>query len=79
MGAWRQDGLADSYVGRNVTLTSAGLRPKSDCSGKSQKQLYSNLQTRPLIREGATKLQTCICLKEISRRKQTLVNSPRLG
>jgi hypothetical protein len=20
MGAWRQDGLADSYVGRNVTL-----------------------------------------------------------
>jgi hypothetical protein len=21
MGAWRQDGLADSYVGRNVTLT----------------------------------------------------------
>jgi hypothetical protein len=21
MGAWHQDGLADSYVGRNVTLT----------------------------------------------------------
>jgi hypothetical protein len=21
MGAWRQDGLADSYVGHNVTLT----------------------------------------------------------
>jgi hypothetical protein len=21
MGAWRQDGLADTYVGRNVTLT----------------------------------------------------------
>jgi hypothetical protein len=34
---------------------SAGLRPKSDCSGKTQKQLYSKLQTRPLVREGATK------------------------
>jgi hypothetical protein len=30
-------------------LSSAGLRPKSDCSGKAQKQLYSNLQTRPLV------------------------------
>jgi hypothetical protein len=37
-------------------LSSAGLRPKSDCSGKAQKQLYSNLQTRPLVREGATNL-----------------------
>jgi hypothetical protein len=45
-------------------LSSAGLRPKSDCSGKAQKQLYSNLQTRPLVREGATKLQTRNCLKE---------------
>jgi hypothetical protein len=36
---------------------SSGLRPKSDCSGKAQKLLYSKLQTRPLVREGATKLQ----------------------
>jgi hypothetical protein len=32
--------------------------------------LYSNLQTRPLVREGATKLQTRNCLKEISWRKK---------
>jgi hypothetical protein len=49
-------------------MSSAGLRPKSDCSSKAQKQLYSNLQTRPLIREGATKLQTR--LKEISRERK---------
>jgi hypothetical protein len=36
-------------------VSSAGLRPKSDCSGKAQKQLYSKLQTHPLVREGATK------------------------
>jgi hypothetical protein len=64
---------------QNKAVSSAGLRPKSDCSGKVQKQLYSNLQTRPLVREGATKLQTCNGLNEISRRKQTLVNCPRLG
>jgi hypothetical protein len=52
-----------------MAVSSAGLRPKSDCSGKAQKQLYSNLQTRPLVREGATNLQTRKCLKEISRRK----------
>jgi hypothetical protein len=27
----------------NIATSSAGLRPKSDCSGKAQKQLYSNL------------------------------------
>jgi hypothetical protein len=54
----------------NKVVSSAGLRPKSDCSGKAQKQLYSNLQTRPLVREGATNLQTRKCLKEISRRKK---------
>jgi hypothetical protein len=36
-----------------MALSSVGLRPKSDCSGKEQKQLYSKLQTRPLVREGA--------------------------
>jgi hypothetical protein len=35
--------------------SSARLRPKSDFSGKAQKQLYSKLQIRPLVREGATK------------------------
>jgi hypothetical protein len=50
---------------QNKAVSSAGLRPKSDCSGKAQKQLYSKLQTRPLVREGATKLQPRNCLKKI--------------
>jgi hypothetical protein len=41
-----------------MVVSSAGLRPKSDCSGKAQKQLYSKLQTRPLIKEGATYEET---------------------
>jgi hypothetical protein len=57
-------------------MSSVGLRSKSDCSGKAQKQLYSNLQTRPLVREGATKLQTRNCLKEISRRKRNWSQVP---
>jgi hypothetical protein len=50
---------------QNKAVSSAGLRLKSDCSGKAQKQLYSNLQTRSLVREGATKFQTRSCLKKI--------------
>jgi hypothetical protein len=42
----------------------------------AQKQLYSNLQTHPLVREGATKLQTRNCLKEISRRKKNWSQVP---
>jgi hypothetical protein len=38
--------------------------------------LYSNLQIWPLVREGATKLQTRNCLKEISRRKQNWSQVP---
>jgi hypothetical protein len=60
----------------NMAVSCAGLRPKSDCSGKAQKQLYSNLQTRPLVREGATNLQTRKCLKEISRRKKNWSQVP---
>jgi hypothetical protein len=33
--------------------SSVGLRLKCDCSGKAQKQLYSNLQIRFLVREDA--------------------------
>jgi hypothetical protein len=36
-----------------MAVSSEGLRPKSDRSGKAEKQLYSKLQTRPLVREGA--------------------------
>jgi hypothetical protein len=46
-------GVSDETV--KYGLSSAGLRLKSDCSGKAQKQLNSKLQTRPLVREGATK------------------------
>jgi hypothetical protein len=53
-----------------MAVSSAGLRPKNDCSNKDQKQLYSKLQTRPLVIEGASKYQTRNCLKEISRRKK---------
>jgi hypothetical protein len=60
----------------SVSRNSAGLRPKSNSSGKAQKQLYSNLQTRPLVREGATKLQTRNCLKEISRRTKNWSQVP---
>jgi hypothetical protein len=58
-----------------MVLSSAGLRPNSDCSGKAQKQLYSKLRTRPLVREGATKLHTRN-LKEISRRKKNWAHIP---
>jgi hypothetical protein len=57
-------------------VSSAGLRPKSDCSAKAQKQLYSNLQTRPLVRGGATNLQTRKYLKKISRWKKNWSQVP---
>jgi hypothetical protein len=38
--------------------------------------LYSDLQTRPHVREGTTKLQTRYCLKEISRRKKNWSQVP---
>jgi hypothetical protein len=59
-----------------MVVSSAGLGPKSDCSGKAQKQLYSKLHTRPIVREGATKLQTRRCLKEIRRRKKNWSRVP---
>jgi hypothetical protein len=59
-----------------MAVSSAGHRAKSDCSGKAQKQLYSKLQTRPLVREGATTSQSRNCLKEISRRKTNLSRVP---
>jgi hypothetical protein len=41
-----------------------------------QKQLYSNLQTRPLVRKGVTNLQNRKCRKEISRRKKNWSQVP---
>jgi hypothetical protein len=59
-----------------MAVSSEGLGPKSDCSGKAQKQLYSKLQTRLLVREGATLLQTHKCLTEISRRMKNWSQVP---
>jgi hypothetical protein len=62
---------------KNMAVSSAGLRPKSDCSGKTQKQLYSKLQTRPLVREGATKEQIRNLSKRNFKEKEKLVAGPR--
>jgi hypothetical protein len=61
---------------QNMAVSFAGLRPKSDCSGKAQKQLYSKLQTHPLVREDAPKEQTRNCLKEISSREKNWSRVP---
>jgi hypothetical protein len=61
-----------------MVVSSAGLRPKSDCSGKAQKQLYSKLQTRPLVREGAAKKKTNTQLSEGNfKEKEKSVTGPR--
>jgi hypothetical protein len=72
------------------TIAIARLRPRQQTRNKEFQQLHYNrgavIPMRFLrkcykqdVREGATKLQPRNCLKEISRRKQTLVNIPRLG
>jgi hypothetical protein len=60
-----------------MAVSSAGLRPKSDCYGKVQKQLYSKLQTRPLVREAATKITNPQLSKENFKEKEKLVAGPR--
>jgi hypothetical protein len=59
-----------------MAVSSAGLRLKSDCSGMAQKQLTSKLQTRPLVRKGATKQQSRICLQKISWQKKNWSKVP---
>jgi hypothetical protein len=44
-----------------MAVSSVGLRLKFDCSGKVQKQLYSKLQTRFLVREDALKTERRNC------------------
>jgi hypothetical protein len=56
-----------------MAVSSAGLRHKSDSSGKAQKQLYSKLQTRPLVREGAPHEET----RNRQRDKRNLVMGSR--
>jgi hypothetical protein len=45
-------------------VSSVGLRLKYDCSGKAQKQLYSKLQTRFLVREDALIAKRLNCQTE---------------
>jgi hypothetical protein len=51
--ALQVEGVSDETLkyGREFCGTST----QECCSGKAQKQLYSKLETRPLVREGATK------------------------
>jgi hypothetical protein len=56
-----------------MVVSSAGLRPESDCTGKAQKQLYSKLQTHPLVREGAPYQET----RNRQRDKRNLVMGSR--
>jgi hypothetical protein len=58
-------------------MSSAGLRLKSDCSGKAQKQMYSKLQTRPLVREGAKNNKPATVRKKNFKEKEKLVAGPR--
>jgi hypothetical protein len=44
-----------------MAVSSVGLRLQSDCSGKAQKQVYSKLQTRFLVREDALKAERRNC------------------
>jgi hypothetical protein len=41
-----------------MAVSSAGLRPKSHCSCKAQKQLYEYITANPLVREGAPLQET---------------------
>jgi hypothetical protein len=47
--------LLTSYIVAYLLQEQIVKPEKTCCSGKAQKQLYSKFQTRPLIREGATR------------------------
>jgi hypothetical protein len=56
-----------------MAVSSVGLRLKCDCSGKAQKQLYSKLQTRFLVREDAfiAKRRNCQTKEEVLQSRST--------
>jgi hypothetical protein len=60
-----------------MAVSCVRLRPKCDCSGKAQKHLYSKLQTRPLVREGATKITRPQLSERNFKEKEKLVLGPR--
>jgi hypothetical protein len=60
-----------------MAVSSAGLRPKSDCSGKAQKQFYKYI-TDPSSRERARyKLTKPQLSKGNFKEKEKLVTGPR--
>jgi hypothetical protein len=59
-----------------MVVSSAGLRPKSDCSGKAQKQFYSKLQTRPHQR-GRYKITNTQVSEGNFKEKEKSVKGPR--
>jgi hypothetical protein len=62
-----------------MVVSSAGLRPKSDCSGNFQKQLYSKLQTRPLVREDTITITNPQLFKENAKESKKIGHSAQMG
>jgi hypothetical protein len=60
-----------------MAVNYAGLRPKSDCSGKAQMQLYSKLQTITLVREGIQNFKKTQLSEENFKEKVKLVAGSR--
>jgi hypothetical protein len=61
----------------NGITSKGGLELESDCSDKAQKKFYSTLQTRPLVREGATKITNTQLSEGNFEEKEKLVTGPR--
>jgi hypothetical protein len=53
-----------------MVASSAGLGPKSDCSGKSRSNYMSKLQTHPLVKEGAQHQEYRNCQLGKKRKKE---------
>jgi hypothetical protein len=60
-----------------MAVSSAGLRPRSDCSGRARKRLCSVLQARPLVREGATKITYPQLSEGSFMERERLIAGPR--
>jgi hypothetical protein len=60
-----------------MAVSSAGLRPKSDCSGKAQKQLYKYITDPSSRQRGRYKITNPQLSKENFKEKQKLFTGPR--
>jgi hypothetical protein len=59
-----------SYDSQGYGLSSEGLGPQSDCSGKAQKNCASKFQTHSLVRAGAPQQENVIVKQ---KKKENLV------